>query len=305
MDRSYISKPSTGAVKSVNVSFCEDISAAGIPKKFAFPASDIAKEMRETLNKLEKNEANLSKEIYTKKIKEALKGFFNDIIKLEPEFAYILQRIKYMYENSDIELLEKLAKEAKDTKAKNEELERSLAEVNKKTAALESANLAAKKANEKIEKEANEVRLKLFDARNKLAETLESGMAVKIAEEMEELQKENRRLVKLINALESDLRKAKSRENTLIALMQGKEESLQNNDYDKEEDDIRPLMERKANATIEVGKNKVKIPILDFTMIQPSISNDCEEGPEAVDGEVRLSGTVQPNKYGRFCYNSQ
>ena len=222
------------------------------------------KEMKEILDRFEKNEANLSKEKYLGNLYKILNDFLTEIIELNPHFGFILNKLKVEFE-AIISNVNKLKAEIERIKNDNNELSKSITEVIGKLEVSEALNKLLKKNNNELKNEIDEVRSNLFETKNKLTEIIEDGLSKKVAEELEGMFKENQYFRQIIGSLKFDLNKSRIRENILITTMKGK--NLFTNS-------VEARLEEAKLGEIEVGKNHIKIPKLNFSMLEYSDSDD-------------------------------
>jgi len=220
------------------------------------------REMKEILSNIEKNIDNFSKEKLAGKLLEILKTFLIEISDTEQHFKH----------NDELEEKEKLIESLKEEiitlKKFNTSLSESIKEANKKKGIVESLNQLLKSSNENLKKKTEELRLRLTEAKNKLAQIIEVGLSEKVAEELDELFKENQYLRQIMASFSIDLKKSRAREKILLSVVKEKGEMTKS---------LEERLKEVQVGEIEVGKNKVKIPILDLSVLQYSPSSDGSE----------------------------
>jgi len=126
---------------------------------------------------------------------------------------------------------------------------------------LENENGTLKELNKKLTKELHTLQDKHKELKNELDKIVESKR--KLNEEIEAKNQESNTLKSELKSLEQRLKKAKMREAMLVSWF--RIETL-NTDYNDIEEK-KPRRQKKYTENIEIGKNKVKVPRLDLTVI--------------------------------------
>jgi len=240
-----------------------------------------AKEVKKVLDKIEVE--SLSELKLEQKMKVILDKFFTDIMQLSPDLGHILNKLKTNSDRLNKEVQE-LRKECNELKSVNENLKEAMKELGKKASNTETLNQDLKFSNETLKKQSEELRSKFLGLKIKLAQIIETGINDKISEEMEELFNENQYSRQLVCTLKNSLRKMKLREEFLINTMK------KNKVYNEEL--VRRLQELQPTS-IEIGKNKTKVPILDFSMMEVSMSSE-EHGSTKKNQVHMLEGYYKP-----------
>ncbi len=240
--------------------------------------NEMARQMKETLAGIRGQ---------PKLVRATLRSFLAEIIGKETgAFAEILQCVKAEFDASCEETrnadktVESLRHELASERDKNARIETRLRECEKQSLDAESQKSTIKT----LEKEASELRMRLFDAKNKLVEAVETGMTNKIADELEALYKENRRLRHRLKATQGDLGRSRIRESALVGLLQAPPRSSAK--------DFSTIRGEERNRSVEVGMRRVRIPVLDFTRVRRSVSSEEgeEEEEEGGQGSIVASG---------------
>eukprot|EP00826_Nyctotherus_ovalis_P049331 TRINITY_DN5951_c0_g1_i2.p1 TRINITY_DN5951_c0_g1~~TRINITY_DN5951_c0_g1_i2.p1 ORF type:complete len:218 (+),score=77.99 TRINITY_DN5951_c0_g1_i2:23-655(+) len=175
--------------------------------------------------------------------------------------------------------IQQLSGELKNLKAVNTDLANEINKERKKTEEIEQLNKSLMAANESLRKELLDLRAKLFTAKNQLSEAIETKIPQDVLNEIEDLYNEAHYLRKVNASLYSKLKQAQTRENALVALAQDR----------KTADEILEKLNAKCNCTVEVGKRKVKIPVLDLSRVNCSVSSEESENSEYVQNKELLS----------------
>jgi chromosome segregation ATPase len=210
------------------------------------------REMKEILGNIEKSIDNFTKERLAGKLLEVIKIFLIEISDTEQHFKL----------NDELEEKEKLIESLK------EEITILKKEASKKQGIAESLNQLLKSSNENLKRKIEELRLRLAETKNKLAQIIEVGLSEKVAEELDDLFRENQDLRQVMSSLNIDLKKSRAREKILLSVVKEKGEMTKS---------LEDRLEKAQFGEIEIGKNKIKIPILDFSILQYSPSSDDSE----------------------------
>lgn len=239
-----------------------------------------AAQMAEVLSRMETN-GKLSKEELGKQLRSTLKMFFAEIISLDPHFGVILGKIKAAYEELDERHVnvQQFYAELQNLKAANADLVNEINEERKKTEGIEHANKSLMVANESLRRELSDLRAKLFTAKNQLTEAIETKIPQDVLNEIEDLYNEAHYLRKVNASLYSKLKQAQTRENALVALAQDR----------KTADEILERLDAKCNCMVEVGRRRVKVPVLDLSRVNCSVSSEESENSEYVHNKQLLS----------------
>ena len=226
--------------------------------------------MKKILRKVEINSLNLSKEELSKQIKSTLKMFFEEIINIDPYFGPILKRIKESYNEVDEkdQLIQKLKEELRELRNSNLELNSNIKEIKEKMEKLTENNKSLTKNNNDLKVEIADIRSKLFDAKNKLAEAAENILSKDMLEEIEDLYNENQYMRKLNGSLNTKVKKLQLREEGLILLIQNDNKTVK---------EILDILDNRYTGMVEIGKGKLKIPILDLSKVNYDINSDESE----------------------------
>ena len=268
----------SGSKKCLKVSSEEDKMID--VKTFDTAITSRAAQMEEVLRRIENNENKLSKEELSKQLKNTLKMFFTEIISLDPYFGLILSKIKTLNEELYEMNIQKLTKELKETEAINADLVKEVTQEKKKVKDIEQLNKSLITANESLKKEIAELRTKLFTVKNQLTEAVETQLPHDVLNEIDDLYNEAQYMRKVNASLNFKLRQAQTRENALVALIQN----------DKGEvDEILEKINKKCSCIIEVGKHKVKIPMLDLSRVNYGVSCEDSESSEHILNKELLS----------------
>eukprot|EP00826_Nyctotherus_ovalis_P052502 TRINITY_DN6662_c0_g1_i3.p1 TRINITY_DN6662_c0_g1~~TRINITY_DN6662_c0_g1_i3.p1 ORF type:complete len:317 (+),score=120.35 TRINITY_DN6662_c0_g1_i3:1230-2180(+) len=227
--------------------------------------SNRMREMKEILSNLEKSVDSLSKERLAHKLLKSLKDFLAEIADAEP-IAFSKSKHDELEEKQ--KLIETLKDEAAALKKSNATLNDELKDANKKQEIAESLNQLLKSSNDSLKKKVEELRVRLAETKNKLAQIIEVGLSEKVAEELDELFKENQYLRQVISSVNVDLKKFRARERILLSVVKEKGEWTAA---------LETKLEEAQLGEVEVGRRKVKIPVLDLSMLQCSASSDDSE----------------------------
>lgn len=229
-----------------------------------------SKRMKKVLINIENNAEELPKEELNNKINETLREFLIEMIESNPNLGFILGRIKANYDKLDerIQLL----------KVENQSLNGSIERLNDKISMSEITIQHLKIANENYKRETNELHGKLLDSNKKLSQFIEARFNNKISEEVEEIFTENQYLKQVICCLRVELKKIKRKQDFLIEKVKNTKEFGE--DFLRKVEEILP-------DYIMIGKNKIRIPILDLSMVERSISSDDNDNSE--DGIAYMS----------------
>eukprot|EP00826_Nyctotherus_ovalis_P023267 TRINITY_DN17894_c0_g1_i2.p1 TRINITY_DN17894_c0_g1~~TRINITY_DN17894_c0_g1_i2.p1 ORF type:complete len:249 (-),score=84.91 TRINITY_DN17894_c0_g1_i2:147-893(-) len=245
--------------------------------------------MNEELSRLEKGVAG--EELNTR-MNEMLKKYLVEIIDLDPHFKFILTKLKTSYD----QLCEK-ASTADKLQSTIAALTATITKLNEEAQSLYTKQSALEKLNEQLElhsaqlkKELEAAQGKLAQAKSKFTQIMELGMSDKIVEEFEDLFNETQRLRQSLAVVKIGLKKSQARERFLLKIL--KENKL----FDKEIE--RGLEEVEVNI-IEVGKSKVKIPLLNLSALEGSESDESESSG------VNYSVKSDCGKYKKKLFKSE
>lgn len=250
--------------------------------KYAEKARILSKQMISSQNELSKQYKG--QELKQKK-EEMLRQQFADIINVDPFFGSILKQVKDCYEDavkeSDKFMKEKYEmkiqaiqqeyeKNKEGLKKENEKNERLVKEILLKTKERDeqAALIESQKQTIALLKKQNVDEKKHSSQEIKLTQE----KAQKLEEELNAIYQENEKLTIIVKQLYSGLKQSKMRENTLMGFLKGDERIPQipkNKSHS-----IAPCKKSIGEPSIplriiEVGKNKVKIPVLDFSKLAP------------------------------------
>lgn len=233
--------------------------------------SVIMSKAKEAKQKLDKIEIETLSEIELRsKGKEIIDKFFIDITQLNPDLGYILNKVKANSDKLDKEMKE-IKNECSELKNANEKYKETVKELRRKISSAETANQQLKGSSELLKGENEELRGKFLDLKKKLAQIIEAGISDKISEEMEELFNENQYSRQLICTLKNNITRMQLREEFLLDLM--KKHKVFSGEVEEQLRRIQPL-------SVEVGKNKVKVPTLDFSMVEASVSSEEQDNTQ-------------------------
>lgn len=227
--------------------------------------SNRMREMKEVLSSLEKSVDSLSKERLARKLLKTLKDFLADISDTEP--AAFNKNMHDELEEKQ-KLIEALTNETTALQKSNAALNDELKDANKKQEIAESLNQLLKSSNDSLKRKVEELRVRLAETKNKLAQIIEVGLSEKVAEELDELFKENQYLRQVISSVNVDLRKFRARERILISVVREKGGWTEG---------LETRLEEAQLGEVEVGRNKVKVPVLDLSALHCCLSSDDSE----------------------------
>lgn len=250
------------AHSAISSCLCSGSSTAAGPLK---GKAERARLMRETLQRLRSNQASTSEKLF----REALRSFFAEIVGQETgPFAAVMQCVKAEFDR----FCDGSAASDRD----NESLKKTLAEEKVRCGRLDSQirELELRHADAEIQlkrlgKENAELKMRLFEAKTRLVGGTENKG------ELEGMRRENGRLRKYIEKLQADIEKRRMRETTLVGIVQSSNMLPPGNEalvaaaekHKKKQND----------RSVEVGRKKVKIPVLDFSRVRPSLSSDEDD----------------------------
>ncbi len=225
------------------------------------------------------DKASLKEDDLLAKKAQLLNDTLNSISSLDPYFGDLLRQLHNMSADCHTRFRQDLARTAEE----NAKLRMELA----------TAQQERQTEQQKQREETDGLKRELAEA-CKMAKDIEGRYKEKmreLAEDAKGLYKENRKLASVAKKLYSELKRAKRREHTLTQLLKGEapdEASVEESDTDgvvvlPPEENVKPA----ANRTmIEVGNNKVKLPVLDFSRLAPKkptklkVVEYCKEGTE-------------------------
>eukprot|EP00826_Nyctotherus_ovalis_P057345 TRINITY_DN7835_c0_g5_i1.p1 TRINITY_DN7835_c0_g5~~TRINITY_DN7835_c0_g5_i1.p1 ORF type:complete len:271 (-),score=83.49 TRINITY_DN7835_c0_g5_i1:89-901(-) len=224
-----------------------------------------AKDAKQKLDKIEIE--TLSEIELCSKGKEIIDKFFIDITQLNPDLGYIFNKVKA---NTDKEI-KAIKNECSELKNANEKYKETVKELKRKISNAEIASQQLKSSSELLKGENEELRGKFLDLKKKLAQIIEAGISNKISEEMEELFNESQYSRQLICTLKNNITRMQLREEFLLDLM--KKHKVFSEEVMEQLQGIQPL-------SVEVGKNRVKVPMLDFSMVGASVSSEEQDNAQ-------------------------
>ena len=248
------------------------------------------KEMIETINKLQRNSEDTSEEKLLLKVNNIFKSFLTEIIDLNPHFKVILNKLKISLDQID-KRMNNLETELENMKNANKILNNKIKESEKKHSELEALNKLLSSSNENLKSEIEDLEIRLSETKDKFTQIIETGLSEKVSEELEELFNENQCLKKLSSSLKLDLKKAQIKEKILINSMKA------HKIFSKE---IEVQLEDVQSGQIEIGRKGVKIPLMDLSILDYSISSD-----ESESNKVSLFTKVHDNFFTKNCKSNK
>eukprot|EP01022_Parablepharisma_sp_SALTPOND_P017315 TRINITY_DN2738_c0_g1_i1.p1 TRINITY_DN2738_c0_g1~~TRINITY_DN2738_c0_g1_i1.p1 ORF type:complete len:817 (+),score=54.78 TRINITY_DN2738_c0_g1_i1:2015-4465(+) len=232
----------------------------------------IAASLANNLKALEKNKEKCGElEMNSKKftiINETLNG----VIHADQVWGDVLKQVQTKLQELHAENENKHKAEVEGMKM---ELEKARAELSKEKAQVEILNAEKNKlARENQEKSMalEKQKVGITDLRKQAneAQDIKKQAQLKIrelSEDLTALYKENKKLAKVVKTIYTELQKSKKRERVLVKLLKnGNSESESAEVSEHKQEEKKKDLERKV---VEVGKKKVKIPVLDFSRLAP------------------------------------
>ena len=246
-------------------------------------AKSITANLKRAMRDLDQKKSQWAQCNTNSKKQQILRGYFNEIVNKDPYFGDFLKEYNKINEECNNESFNKLNIEHQNLQKEFQALKEEKNEITRKNEDLQNEKIKLEKEHTdvttKYEQEATKLKQDLAECRKELEKTkknlrddfISPDKIQELTEDINGLYKENGHLRSVAKRLYDELKKSRTRENMLVKLLkgetdsQGDAESLIINQKDNGAAD-----KPKYNATlIEVGKNKIKIPSLDFSKLAP------------------------------------